>query len=161
MRPLFRNFAMTLVIGALSIHSGHASAQDPVLVTVEPAPGSASGNKKCSDGQTGDAAGNKYVICADPDSRSTTPHGQNHDVTVVWTLTDTTGKGWMFPLSQGVLVDSKQNKKNSSGNQPWTITQASTSSYTATNTKDQKKYGYTINVINGNYLLTYDPTIMN
>src|SRR5215831_19206036 len=144
MRPLFRNFAMTLVIGALSIHSGRASAQDSVLVTVEPAPGSASGSKKCSDAQKGDGGGNKYVICADPDSRSTTAHGPNHDVTVVWKLTDTTGKGWLFPLSQGIVIDGKQNKKNSNGNQPWTITQASASSYTATSTKDQKKYGYTI-----------------
>lgn len=146
-------FSMVALIGV----GGGVSAQ-PVLVTITQ---TSTSSPNCSDPQPG-PGGLQYIVCVSTDPVQTTGSGS---VSITWT---TGSGGWAFPASQGgIVIDSKQNKSKSNGNQPWTVTQASTSNYTATNTKEngQKKYAYTVNVVNITngvvYLLTYDPTIMN
>jgi hypothetical protein len=158
---LARNFLVAFAIAVL--FCGAAAAQ-PIKVTVQPTAYSPAAKEKCSDPQPGPSGNLK--ICVDPDSYSTSG-SPGSPVTVTWALNNTVGDtGWVFPQYQGIVVDSKQNKKNSNGTNPWTVTPGSTQ-YSANSTKEngQKKYSYTVNVVKAVgsmiYLLTYDPTIMN
>jgi hypothetical protein len=153
---LGRGFAQTLIFGVLLAHSVIAVAADNVMVKVSK---TSIGGYTCSDPQIGDAQGNQYMVCVDKGTITTTDNAGN--VAVTWML-DTSG-GWVFPYTQGVDIDAKGNKTNSNGNKKWTVTPCSDAQCTATNAKENgnKRYQYTINVLNGRYLLTFDPTIMN
>jgi hypothetical protein len=151
------SFALTLAIGVLLVHSVTASAVDTVQVTVST---SNVTGWTCSDPQIGDAQGGQYVVCVKPEQVTTTDDGSG-GVTVTWML-DVTG-GWMFPVTQGIVIDAKGNKAKTTGNNKWTVTPCSAGQCTAKNRKENgnKKYGYTVNVLSRGYLLTFDPTIMN
>jgi hypothetical protein len=134
-----------------------ADAKAQVAVTVsqtqtQPPP-------KCS-AVSQSAPGGPYFVCVSQEP-ATAPSGSS---TITWTLSNPPS-GCDFPMGQGGIIVDKGNKKKTTGHNSWTVT-ASTPPptpiyYTATSTKDGKKYAYTINVICGGYLLTYDPTIQN
>ena len=153
---LGRGFALRLIFGVLLAHSVFAIAADDVTVKVSRT--NITGYT-CSDPQIGDAQGNQYVVCVNKDTVTTTDNAGK--VTVTWAL-DTSG-GWVFPYTQGIDIDAKSNKTNSNGNKKWTVAPCSDAQCTATNDKENgnKRYRYTINVLNQRYLLTFDPTIMN
>ena len=153
---LGRGSALGFFLCMLLSHSGVAMAADAVAVKVSR---TMVAGWTCSDPQVGDAGGNQYYVCVDKDTVTTTDN--RGKVAVDWTL-DPAG-GWAFPHRQGIDIDSKGNKKNSNGNKKWTVGACTDTVCSATNDKEngQKKYAYTINVLNGRYLLTFDPTIMN
>jgi len=162
---LARIFFAPFAMAALSCVGVSVSAQN-VTVTVQPSSYNPTGSQKCSDAQPGPSGNLK--VCVDPDTYSTPSGNPGTPVTVSWKLDNTVGDtGWIFPQYQGIVIDSKQNKKNSNGNNPWSVTPGSTTAYSATSTKENgsKKYSYTVNVVkwisNVGYLLTFDPTIMN
>jgi hypothetical protein len=106
------------------------------------------------------------VVCVDWEPVSTkATGGPGNPVSVTWTIGTA---NWAFPANQlGIVIDSNQKKSGSSGNQQWSPPVPSASSYSSNNKKENgnKKYQYTINVVNVTggvvYLLTWDPSIMN
>jgi hypothetical protein len=138
------SFSMAILIGV----GGGVSAQ---TVTVSPTP-----STWCSSQQKGPPP-NMFYLCVDQEPAQAPPGSSS----ITWNLSSP--PGCAFPLGQGGIIVDKVNKKKTTGNQSWNVTTASASSYTAAPStgKDHKKYAYTINVICGGYLLTYDPTIQN
>lgn len=143
-------FAIPLVIGVLTAYGETACADDlTVTVTVQPAGTSAPHGGACSVAQ--DAPGGQHMICVDQEP-ATTKGNQGTPVSVTWNIA--TG-GWAFaPAGGGIDIKKKKN---------WNVTAVSRTQYKATNTKEDgnQKYSYTINVLNGGRLLTWDPTIKN
>ena len=153
---LGRGSALRLLFGVLLSHGGIAMAADAVAVKVSRTP---IAGWTCSDPQVGDVSRTSYYVCVDKANVTTTNNAGKAAVT--WTL-DPAG-GWVFPYSQGIDIDAKGNKKGSNGRKKWTVAACTDTECSATNDKENgsKKYAYTINVLNGRYLLTFDPTIMN
>jgi hypothetical protein len=153
-----RQFVIALTIGVvLAAASSGANADNvDVQVAVVQSPPSGPYNNPpwaCSEPQAGPSSA--YVICVNPETVKTKGAHQGDPVTITWTLDDSTG--WTFPAAAGGIYIKKKKK--------WTVNPGSppTTKYVATNTKENGtvKYSYTVGVINGSYLLTWDPTIMN
>ena len=150
------HFAMPLVIGLLAATTSGAASADNVDVEVKviqsdvSPPSGYNPPWGCSETQPG--PGNAlHVICVNPETVVTKPNRMGDPVQITWNLTSS---GWAFPAGGGGIFIKKKNK--------WVISVDSTTKYSATNKKETgKKYSYTVNVLNGTYLLTWDPTIMN
>ena len=158
-RILLRFCIATAVAFGVLTAAGSAHGQ-PVQVNVQVSTTATLSGYTCMDySQTG-PGGTPYWVCVSVDPIHTS--GQSGaPVSVTWTLTGSAG--WAFPLAQGISIDSKRNKTNSNGDRAWTVTSATATQYTAINNREtgNKKYQYTINLLKGGYLLTWDPTIMN
>jgi hypothetical protein len=145
-----------LAFGALVATASGAASADNVPVEVKviqsdvSPPSGYSPPWGCSETQPG--PGNAlHVICVNPEKVATKPPRTGDPVQITWNLS---GAGWTFPAGAGGIFIKKKNT--------WVITADSATQYSATNKRETgKTYSYTVNVLNGTYLLTWDPTIMN